>query len=324
MSRSMYKVITANSGIGAEDPGCGSGPAAIINHLLFNQLIHHERKTELVAIYSLESSTQLKGLHALNEIKRLNKLLAEETRQAVKNDQFFIVLGGDHSCGIGTWSGVLQASAQPFTLIWIDAHLDSHTMATTPSNNIHGMPVAALLGYGHNDLTTIGNCLSPLLPENLIIIGARHYEAEELALLNKLQVKIIFIDDIEQHGIEYALNQAVSLAREKNQRFGISIDMDAFDPTEIPGTGTPVVNGINFNEFSKWFAKTAQTCSDLLGVEICEFNPFNDYQDKTLYAILELLTPLYRDINFITPLVKFNWKDLSKAGSMEANFECSQ
>lgn len=119
-----------------------------------------------------------------------SKQLAKRTKKAITLNKELLVLGGDHSCAIGTWSGVASALQDhgPIGLVWVDAHLDSHTIETTPSGNLHGTPVAHLLGYGNLSLSGIYNLRPKVHPENLVVIGARSFEEEEHELLKKLKV----------------------------------------------------------------------------------------------------------------------------------------
>lgn len=197
-----------------------------------------------------------------------------------------IVVGGDHACAIGTWSGVLQyltQNKQDLHLIWVDAHMDANTPQTSPTGNIHGMPLATLMGYGHPDLTS---CVSSFLkPENLTLIGIRSFESGEAELLHKHGVKIYFMDEIQQRGIDMVLKEAYQRFASKGP-VGFSIDMDAFDPQYAPGVGTPEAHGIDFPEFLKTFAQLDP--ASIIALEITEFNPTLDHEHKTAQNLLEL------------------------------------
>src|SRR6185437_6390139 len=134
-----------------------------------------------------------------------------EITGAAADGQFPVVLGGDHSIAMGTWTGVARAQAhRPLGLVWLDAHLDAHTVETTPSMNAHGMGVAALLGRGHAPFVALAGGV--LKPQHLCYIGARSYEAGEMALLRRLGVRIITMDEVKRRGVDWALREAASIA----------------------------------------------------------------------------------------------------------------
>src|SRR3990167_2044064 len=174
-------------GVGAENIGCEDGPETVHHSSLLAPLQDHFHWQH---IYSTDIRAQKRN--ALPEIARICTQLAKDIQQCVQQKLRFLTIGGDHSCGIGTWSGAACALQEKgdLGLIWIDAHLDSHTFSTSPSNNIHGMPVAALLGEGEDALTLILSKSPKLKSSNIVIIGVRSYESEEQRLLKKLGVKI--------------------------------------------------------------------------------------------------------------------------------------
>src|SRR3990167_9008246 len=162
------------SGVAAGNPGCADGPRYFQEKFVAPFPMHWE----IVA-----PDPSLRDKYA--RVAELNTRLAKATEASVNQQTPFVVMGGDHSSGIGTWSGVSKAihAKGELGLIWIDAHLDAHTPETTPSGNIHGMPVATLLGYGPTVLTHIALPQPKLHPKNLFMIGIRSFEAEEKTLL---------------------------------------------------------------------------------------------------------------------------------------------
>jgi arginase len=213
----------------------------------------------------------------------------------LQGGHFPLVVGGDHSCAIGTWSGVHRALANhgPVGLIWIDAHMDSHTFATTPSGQIHGMPLACLLGHGETALTRIGGAEAKLRPEQVCLIGVRSYEAGEAALLHRLGVRVYDMDEIRRRGLAEVFEEALAIVRQGTAGFGVSVDLDALDPGEEPGVGTPVAGGLRR-------AELADALSHLRGdpafvaMEIVEYNPRRDRRHATADAagaLLDAITP---------------------------------
>lgn len=192
------------------------------------------------------------------------------------------IIGGDHSCAIGTWSGIAQKHGY-FGLIWVDAHMDSHTPQTSISQNVHGMPLASLLGYGDfTDLTQ-----PKLKPENLILIGIRSYEPEERELLERLGVTIYYDEDCRD--INNVMQQAFNHFP-PNLPLGISIDMDAFTQEDAPGVGTPEPGGLELNEFIS--AVKNNLHQPLAALEIVEFNPRFDVENTTANHVVKILENL--------------------------------
>lgn len=274
-----FSLLGYASGIAANNPGCGSGPLQLQQALL---ALDHYRWVEML-YPEPKQPTQLE-LVAL-----LCQRLATLTQQLTQEQTPFAVIGGDHSSAIGTWSGVHAAIGhKPLGLIWIDAHLDSHTMQTTPSGNIHGMPLACLLGHGDKKLTEILSAAPKILPENLCIIGARSYEPEEYALLQQLKVKIFFMEDIKILGLQAVMEQALQIVTANTVAYGISLDIDAIDPQDAPGVGCPEPGGIRSQELHEAL-KISFRFANLLGIEIVEFNPQQDENQVTIQFIIELL-----------------------------------
>jgi arginase len=200
-------------------------------------------------------------------------------------------LGGDHSCAIGTWSGAASALQGPLGLIWVDAHLDSHTPESSPSKNIHGMPLATLLGYGDPTLTGIQNAKPKILPENVVLIGIRHYEPAEHELLSTLGVKIFYMEDITEMGLDAVMTSALAIITEKTEAFGISVDVDGIDPLDAPGVGYREPNGIPAFDLLKSLKLLIQNKA-FIGAEIAEFNPERDIEHKTEKLIIDLISLL--------------------------------
>jgi len=225
----------------------------------------------------------------------LLKELSEEVHNVLKQDNFFITIGGDHSSGIGSWSAAAATYREQgdIGLIWFDAHLDAHTYETTPSGNIHGMPVACLLGYGKDELTSIMYPGAKIKPENLVFVGARSYEQGEHDLLQDLGVKIYYMDEINQRGLAPIFEEAKAQVKRNTVAYGLSLDLDGIDPEQAPGVGTPAANGVDAQELI-----TALECfaydPKLIGAELVEFNPNLDSDSKTENIVLALLEQLYR------------------------------
>lgn len=227
------------------------------------------------------------------DILKLSEKLATSTQNAVLNNRFFITLGGDHTAAIGSWSGAANA-VDNLGLIWFDAHMDSHTPTTSPSQNIHGMPLATLLGHGESALIKIANEHAKLKPENVVLIGVRSYESGEADLLKKLGVRVFYMDDIKKFGMHKIIQESLSIVTHNTDGFGISIDLDGFDPIDAPGVGTPAPDGVNADEFLAEFSQITQHPL-LIGADIVEFNPALDRDQKTEKLAMQLIEQLIKE-----------------------------
>lgn len=227
-------------------------------------------------------------------ISDLSIRLAREVTAVLESGRFPLVLGGDHSCAIGTWSGVASALAPRghLGLVWIDAHMDSHTRATSWSGMPHGMPLAALLGYGEAKALSAqaGSTVTEgtLDPRHVALVGIRSYEPAEAELLERLGVRVIEQREVDARGIGSVLAEAVAIARTGTAGYGISLDLDAVDPQEAPGVGTAVAGGIPGPPLT---AALARCCGDehLGAVEIVEYNPHRDRHGRTARLVENLM-----------------------------------
>ncbi len=228
-------------------------------------------------------------------ISRLNDSISEFTQYLTKEKRSFLVIGGDHSCALGTWGGVINGLRKPenFGLIWLDAHMDAHTFATSPSGNIHGMPLAALLGKTDKKLASMYPGNGFIKPDNLILIGVRSYEDEEYELLEQARVKVIFADEIGDFG--QTLTNAIDSLGQSCHTIGISLDLDFIDPDDAPGVETPAPGGIKARELIAAFSLLKRH-PKLCGLEISEFNPEKDINNKTLHLMKTLVDAFYGEI----------------------------
>jgi len=232
--------------------------------------------------------------HGVKEEKlsRLNQSISRFTQYWTEQNQAFLIIGGDHSCALGTWGGVINALQQPdkFGLIWLDAHMDAHTFATSPSGNIHGMPLAALLGKADKKLAAMypGSCF--IKQENLILIGVRSYEHQEYDLLKQAGVEIVFARQIDR--LAPVLIKAIDKLSLSCKLIGISIDLDFIDPGDAPGVETPAQGGIKAEELLEALSSINRH-PKICGLEISEFNPEKDDNNKTLHLMKAIIEAYY-------------------------------
>lgn len=232
------------------------------------------------------------GISKETQLCKLNQSISDFTEYWLKQHKPFLVIGGDHSCAMGTWAGVLNAlePGKCLGLIWLDAHMDAHTFNTTPSGNIHGMPLSALLGKADSKLQHLLPTIKAIQPENLILLGTRSYESAEYELLKQADVTIVFAEQIQD--FEHLLVQAVEKLNHSCDVIGISIDLDFIRPEDAPGVETPVTGGIPAQILLNALSQIKQQ-PKICGLEISEFNPDKDVNHQTLHLMKAIVETFY-------------------------------
>lgn len=281
------RLIGAASGVGAQDHGCEDGPVAFHRSQAWHELEHHPRIDWGRILFAPDTP----GLSETERIAHLCRRLADDVAQALAERAFPVVIGGDHSVAIGTWSGVARHAGAPVGLLWIDAHLDSHTPETTYSGAIHGMPLACLLGRGDKRLLNLGLAGRQVDAAHTVVLGARSYEPEEAEFLARLGVRVIGHDEIERQGFAAALAEALAIVAAAPAGFGVTLDLDALDPSAAPGVGSPEPEGLGPNEVLAGLAGLAQR-PGLRAVEIVEYNPDRDAFGQTAWLLSRLVGAL--------------------------------
>jgi len=278
------RIIGAASGLGAQDVGCADGPVAFHHSQAWHELAHHPGVNWGQTLFASDDKSHTLAMR----IAGLCRHLADEVGQTLSADEFPVVLGGDHSVAVGTWSGVARHAGAPIGLLWIDAHLDSHTLETSYSGAIHGMPLAFLLGRGDKRLLEIGLPGRQLEPAHCVVFGARSFEPEEAAFLASMQVRVIGQAEIEQRGFQTAFYEALTIVASAPMGFGVSLDLDALDPAMAPGVGSPEPHGLAAPDVLNSLDRLAHE-PGLRGLEIVEFNPDRDRQGLTARLISALI-----------------------------------
>ncbi|HEV2492619.1 MAG TPA: arginase [Terriglobia bacterium] len=228
----------------------------------------------------------------LNEIAETCREVAERVAQTLEAGCFPLSLGGDHSIAIGTIAGVakfFRERGQSVGCLWIDAHADMNTPETSPSGNIHGMPFAALLGYGPEELTKIAGFAPKLEARHCVLIGARDLDARERRIVKDSGVNVFTMRDIDEQGMRGVMEKSLVLAAEGTAGFVVSWDMDVVDPAEAPGVGTPVRGGVTFREAHLALEMIADS-RGMVSLELVEINPIIDVHNKTAILGVGLVT----------------------------------
>ena len=201
-----------------------------------------------------------------------------------------LVLGGDHSVAAGTVSGVAKyyrRKNQKIGLIWIDAHTDMNTPETSPSGNVHGMPLAALMGLGPSELGNIYEFSPKVDPENCVLVGIRNVDNFEKENIRKAGVEVFTMRDIDERGMRVVMEDALAMAGRGTAGYHVSLDMDWIDPEDAPGVGTPVWGGATYREAHLAMEIIADHAR-MLSFEIVEVNPVIDEHNQTADLAVEL------------------------------------
>ncbi|MBO8156983.1 MAG: arginase [Bacillaceae bacterium] len=231
------------------------------------------------------------NLRNLKEVAEANEKLAEVVDRVVEQDKFPLVLGGDHSIAIGTLAGVAK-HYQNLGVIWYDAHGDLNTGETSPSGNIHGMPLAVSLGIGHEKLINIGGYEPKICPENIVIIGARSLDAGERELIREKGIKVYTMHEIDRLGMSAVMEETIAYLKDRTDGVHLSLDLDGLDPHDAPGVGTPVIGGLSYRESHLAMEMLAEA-NIVTSAEFVEVNPILDEKNKTASVAVGLMGSLF-------------------------------
>ena len=279
---------------GCDNPGVEKGP----EELRKNNLIDIFEKNHTVCVLGdievekvnesekYSSNSQLKYL---TQVVDANNGLASKVLEALQNDTFPLIIGGDHSLAMGSIAGASKHFGNNLAVIWIDAHGDINTHDTSPSGNIHGMPLAASMGYGYEKLTSIFFNEVKIKPENVFILACRDLDKGEIELINELKMNVWTTEQINKEGTSKVINDLLTLIKEKNiKNIHLSYDIDCLDPDYVPGTGTPVNDGLTYSQ-SKELLEVILGTSLVKSMDFVEYNPMLDKNNKTKETCFELL-----------------------------------
>jgi len=271
------------SGNAAADSRCCMGPITMQGSPSIQDLSALQWKTHILPT---NAATQLEAIEA---VEKACRKLAQHTQSSCQAHRHFTVIGGDHSAAIGTWSGAASAKNGPLGMLWVDAHLDSHTPESSISKNIHGMALACLLGQGDKRLTSILGAEPKLDPQHVVILGARDFESAESSLLADIGVTVITMDRITERGFSACFQDALTQVSANPRGFGISIDIDGLDPQDAPGTAILTEPGIRIGDLQAALTQHIATHPQFLGLEIAEFFPDLDKNGQTEQVIATLM-----------------------------------
>ncbi|WP_041273282.1 arginase [Desulforapulum autotrophicum] len=221
----------------------------------------------------------------IEQIRGVCEQVYDQGRTATRENAFPLFIGGDHSIAIGTVGGV--SHDRPTGLIWIDAHADFNTPVTSPSGNIHGMPLAVLTGDGDDRLVNLGRPGAKVDLENIVMIGIRDVDRLERERLKKSGITVYTMSDIDEQGMSTIAKKAL-MKLIHLKRVHLSLDIDALDPVEAPGVGTPVPGGLTFRE-AHLFMEILSDSGKLTSMDLVEINPILDQANKTAKLAVDLI-----------------------------------
>jgi arginase len=219
------------------------------------------------------------------EIKDSNSRLYDYVNKSYQEERMPIILGGDHSIAMGSISASLT-HYENVGVIWIDAHADFNDDTITPSGNIHGMPLSAVCGCGPESLVDFSQIRAN--PKNAVIVGARALDPLEKIKLKEKGVTVFSISDVHSLGIKEVIHKAIKIATDKTKGIHLSFDMDALDPTQAPGVGTPVYNGLTQRE-AFIICEEMHQSNKLIAIDVVETNPLLDKRNMTGILASELI-----------------------------------
>ena len=288
-------VLGVPLGYGASMAGVDIGPAALRVARLQQRIERLGYPVRDLGDMRLERPKSMpqadEKLKYVREISNACQQLADEVKAILEADELPLVLGGDHSIAVGSFSGAASYFKQrneTLGLIWFDAHADMNTPDTTPSGNIHGMPLAALLGYGVPELTNVAGFSPKLDPRLCVHVGARDIDAGERELIRKVGMRFFTMREIDERGMSACMDEAIKIASQASAGYGVTFDVDALDPGDAPGSGTLVRGGLTYREAHLGMEKVAEA-GGMRYLEIVEINTALDVNNKTAELGVELI-----------------------------------
>lgn len=300
--KTIVDIIGYDSGWGCRDYGCEDGPYRVAADAILRILA----KAGTLPRWRGPLGLKFLGNHDDLDTKEKTLPLVVEglrrlclsVKESVQAGHIPVVIGGDHASAIGTWSGAVLGRKSPgkFGLIWIDAHLDSHTVETAHEGKWggwwHGQPVSALTGQGHPSLTSIGGAMAKLSPQNISIIGYHSFETGEEAFVKKYGIKVYPLSEVQQRGFKAVFAEALKRATDGTAGFGMTIDLDAFQPSDAPGVGAIEDKGLVAAEVLPVLKSLARH-KGFTALELAEYNPHRDVDYKTARLIEKIIETVF-------------------------------
>jgi arginase len=285
---------------GCDKEGAQYGPSTLRENHIINVIENSNHQIEdlgdipIPKVSIEEKYADHENMKYLNPVIEINTNLAEQVYSSIKSGNFPFIIGGDHSLGMGS----IAASSRYFNdiaVIWVDAHGDINTHETSPSGNIHGMPLAASMGVGHPSLTNIYFEGQKVKPENVYILGARDIDPGEIQLAKDLNLNLYSMDIVREKGLINILKEIIDKVKISNvDGVHLSFDIDVLDKSIVPGTGTAVDNGFNLDEGKLVFTKLLEE-NFVTSMDFVELNPLLDDPDKkTIKVCMDMIEHIFK------------------------------
>jgi len=281
--------------LGQSRRGVDMGPSALRVAGLQARLKHLGHQVEDIGNIPVKQPEEMpvgeKRAKYMAEIAETCKDLAEIVQKCLEEDFVPLVLGGDHSIAAGAVSGVaahFRKEKKQIGYIWLDAHGDMNTPESSPSGNVHGMPLAAVMGYGAPELVDLLGFKPKVEPQNIVLVGVRDLDLQERRLVKKSGVRVFTMRDIDERGMREVMADALKYATDDTDGISVSLDMDFVDPSDAPGVGTPVRGGVTYREAHLAMEMIADSDA-MASMEVVEINPVIDEHNRTALLGVELI-----------------------------------
>ena len=293
----QLRLIGAPTDIGAGRRGASMGPEALRVANLQQALQQHGLDVTDGGDLSGPANPQqgpVDGFRHLEQVVAWNRSVHDAVHATLRQGQLPVLLGGDHALAIGSIAAVAQycrEHGKKLLVLWLDAHADANTNTSTPTGNIHGMPVTCLLGVGPEQLTSIGGQVPALQPDAIRQIGIRSVDREEKQHLRELGLRVYDMRHIDEHGMRVTMEQALA-GMDADTHLHVSFDIDFLDPAVAPGVGTAVPGGPTYRETQLCMEMIADT-GRLASLDVMELNPACDVRNQTAELVVELVESLF-------------------------------
>lgn len=281
--------------LGQSRRGVDMGPSALRGAGLQSSLKKLGIQVEDIGNLSVKQPEEMpvgeKRAKYLQEIAETCGDIAAATEKSLTEGFLPLLLGGDHSIAVGVAAGVanfFRKDKKQIGYLWLDAHGDMNTPESSPSGNVHGMPLAAIMGYGAPELVDLLGFKPKAEPGNIVIVGARDLDAQERKIVKRAGVHVFTMRDIDERGMREVMSDALKYAMDDTAGVAVSLDMDFVDPADAPGVGTPVRGGVTYREAHLAMEMIADTES-MVSLEVVEINPILDEHNRTALLGVELV-----------------------------------
>jgi arginase len=295
MRKPHIAIIGAPLDLGAGRRGVDMGVSAVRFANLGQRLAELGYKVEDLGNVAAEQPERVApgsgNARYLQHIAHTCARLAECVEAALARGRLPLVIGGDHSIAVGTVSGAarhMRRARKRLGLVWVDAHPDMNTPETSPSGNVHGMPLACIVGMGPRKLTHLGGFSPKIDPKNVALVGIRDVDALERPHVKDSGVHAFTMRDIDERGMRAVMEEALEIANAGTQGFHLSLDMDSVDPQIAPGVGTPVRGGLSYRE-AHLAMEMIGDCGRMTSMDVVEVNPVFDEANRTAQFAVELV-----------------------------------